>query len=275
VAGSGEMNSRSCARAITAAGVATVVAALGLPARAHADHPAIARAIEYAEDADFASALAAFEEAESARSLGRDELVRLYAHRATVQFALGQTPAMEADLRRLVALDPHAALPASAPPPVGDALDALRAEPHTPEIDADARAIATGAEIRASVREGRADLVRGLRAWGRRDTGEWESGEGGAVTIDAVATDTVLWYAEALGPGGVVVASHGTRTAPLSLTMPAPSAVAGGDDSLTWWLVGGGSAAIVVGAVVTGVVLALGAGGSSTTTTLGGPTYIP
>ncbi|MDQ3038072.1 MAG: hypothetical protein M3Y87_37110, partial [Myxococcota bacterium] len=107
------------------------------PARAWADHPALDQAIVHAEDADFASALAAFEEAESSSALDRDDLVRLYSHRATVHFALGERAAMDADLTRLLAIDPEATLPTSAPPPVGEALDALRGSVEAPAIRAE------------------------------------------------------------------------------------------------------------------------------------------
>lgn len=247
---------------------------LQLPSLVLAEHPAIERAIAYAERADFAAALAAFEEAESSPNLERADLLSLYAHRATVQFALGQTAAMQADLRRLVALDERASLPASAPPPLVEALDAMRDTVTPIAIDAEVHRASRGAEIRARGPMRSEDLVRRMRAWGRPAGGEWTFGDSGVLTIDAPSSSTVLWYVEALGPGDVIVATHGTREEPWSYFVPESSmAEHAGDDSLMHWLIGGGTAAAVLGAVVTGVVL--GFTSSTSTTTLGGPTFVP
>jgi hypothetical protein len=243
------------------------------PSSAHAEHPAISQAIAYAERADFASALAAFEEAESATALERSDLVMLYAHRATVQFALGQMAAMQADLRRLVALDASASLPASAPPPLAEALAALQEEAEPVTLEARAQLTSAGVEIRARAPERGADLVRGLHAWGMGTSGEWEFGDAGVLTIDARSATRVLWYAEAVGPGGVVIATHGTRDEPWTFVVPESSTFEHADDTLMHWFIGGGTAAIAVSAIVLGVVLGLEA--STSTTTVGGPMFVP
>lgn len=257
--------------------LAVVIAAAGalVPTAARADGDALAQAIAHVEDADFASALAAFENAESSSELTREDLARLYSHRATVHFALGEQRAMEADLARLVALDPEAALPASAPPPVHEALERARASVRPPTLSAEARPTGTGVEVRARADQHGADLVRSLRAYARRERDEeWRRGDAGAVSIDAAPGDTVLWYAEAIGPGGAVLLSEGSRVDPGALVVPVPVASdAGGGDETTWWLVGGGAAAAVVGAVVAVVAVVTTSGEPSTT--LGGPTLIP
>ncbi|UJR80461.1 hypothetical protein [Sandaracinus amylolyticus] len=247
------------------------------PRPAHADGSALDQAIAHVEDADFASALAAFEEAESSTELTRDDLVRLYAHRATVHFALGEQGAMEADLARLVALDPDVTLPASAPPPVHEALERARTGVQPPTLRAEAVPTDSGVEVRARAEEHGADLVRGLRAWARRDRdgdAAWRRGDGGAIAVEASPGETVLWYAEAIGPGGAVLASERSRVDPGALIVPEPPPApsGGGDDSTAWWLVGGGSAAVVVGVIVAVVAVVAT---TEPSTTLGGPTLVP
>jgi hypothetical protein len=234
-----------------------------------APRAALDAAIAHAEDADFASALAAFEEAEAGASLDRGALVRLFAHRATVHFALGELAAMEADLTRLLALDPEATPPTSAPPPVHDALLRLRGSVQPPALEAAVHATGTGLEVRAHVREGGADLVRGLRAWGRAEGGTWSRGEGGVVSITAAPGTEVEWYAEAIGPGGAVVASTGDAASPRHARVPLPPPAPGGSDDTAWWLIGGGAAAMVIGAVVAGIAVAATQSGPGTT--VGGP----
>ena len=249
------------------------------PALAHAqvaplDAPppsALDRAIAHAENADFASALASFEEAESGSEIPRADLARLFSHRATVHFALGEVPAMEADLARLLAIMPDAELPSSAPPPVHEALDRLRGGITPPSLEVDARPIEGGIEVRARVREGGADLVRGLRAHARiAPDGAWQHGEGGAVAIEAPALARVEWFAHALGPGGVIVASEGSEDHPRTIIVPEPTAAAADDSA--WWAIGGSGAAVVIGAIAAGVAIAMT---STTTTTIGGPELVP
>lgn len=235
---------------------------------------ALDRAIAHAEDADFASALASFEEAESASEIPRAELARLFSHRATVHFALGEVPAMESDLARLLAIMPDAELPASAPPPVREALDRLRGGIAPPSLEVDARPIEGGIEVRARVREGGADLVRGLRAHARiAPDGAWQHGEGGAVAIEAPALARVEWFAHALGPGGVIVASEGSEDHPRAIVVPVPiAAEAPASDDAVWWAIGGSGAAVVIGAIAAGVAIAMT---STTSTTIGGPELVP
>ncbi|MFW5921041.1 MAG: hypothetical protein ACOCUS_04320, partial [Polyangiales bacterium] len=259
--------------------VALAAASAVAPVRAAADD-ALERGVRLAEDADFAGAVEALDVAEQAPELTRDELVSLYGHRAVVRFALGEREAMRADMARLLAVDRDAELPASAPPPVREAWERVRAVPPEPlriEVDLDT----SGETVHLSTRvQGRpSELVRQALLFARAAEGAaWVQGRDGEVRVRATAArgESVQWYAKALGPGGVVIARSGTRANPERVRAgasvatfeagepePANDGAGGGarvaagaregrgdgdgsgGDRFKWWLVGGGAAVAV------------------------------
>jgi hypothetical protein len=168
-----------------------------------------------AEGADFAAALEAFAAAEAGHGLTRGDLVRLYAHRAVVRFAVGNHAAMEADLVRLLALDPEATPPASAPPPVRAALERVRAQGvDQPRLTAHPVQASDGVRVMARVTRGPPDLVTKVRVFARiRGTDRWVSGDR-RVSVLAGPGTHIDWYAEAVGPGGAVIARIGRADRP-------------------------------------------------------------
>lgn len=191
-----------------------MVLAVGATARADGRW-SLREAIQKTQAAQFEQALTAFDEAEGSHDLRRQDLARLYAYRAMVRFATGDRDQMEADLARLLAVEPNAQLPASAPPPVRKVFARLaRLGVTAPRLVAAAAEIGGGLEVRASVQGGPAGLVHHVWVFARPGPGaKWVQGED-RVSVFAAPGVVIDWYAEAVGPGGAVLVSQGTSTAP-------------------------------------------------------------
>ncbi|MCA9610626.1 MAG: hypothetical protein KC619_33755 [Myxococcales bacterium] len=239
-------------------------------AMAHAQEPTpLELGIAAADAADFERAYAALDEAE-AMPLSRADRVRLHATRALVAFALGREDDARADLARLLVLGANDALSPSAPPPLREALEALRREGvRPPTVVADAQIERGVARIEARA-EGGGDLVRGVRIWIRDD--DWRAFDRVERPIEAGAE--LRWYAEALGPGELLLATEGNREQPNVLRIQVeevllrPDDGASNDDALIWGVVGGTAGAIAVGV---GIALAIVLGGTTEGTQLSGP----
>jgi hypothetical protein len=240
----------------------------------------VRRAVRHADTADFEAALSAFDEAEQAAVLSRDDLAVLFGHRAVVHFAVGDRDAMEADLRRLAAVRPGASLPRTAPPPVREAYRTLESQAPL-RVSAKAAPLDGGLQVRAGTTGDPGGLVRhtrvAARAHGHRT---WSASEAGVVAVLARPGHIVEWYAEAIGPGGVVLDARGSAENPVRSRAggaaapsvaeadgPLADAVASEDRSRPspWWWVGTGTAAVVVGVVATSVALTRSSGAAHTT----------
>ncbi len=223
------------------------------------DATALERGVALAEAADFELAHEALSEAD-ALPLARPERVRLYATRAMVAFALARAEDARADLARLLVLGADASLPTTAPPELREELEALRRSGvRPPTVVARARIEDGVARVDARA-DGGADLVREVRIW--VEDGEWRSF---ARVERPLEPDRGLrWYAEALGPGALRLATEGTREQPNVLRLQIEELVVRreapherGDDAALWAALGGGAAALLVGAAIAvGVALA-------------------
>lgn len=107
---------------------------VGLPVSASA-HPLVDEAIEAYEEADFESALEAFQEAASNADLSVEELLQLFEMRALVHHALQDEEAMRQDLQRLIAVRPSYRLGRLAPPPVREAFDELVEQSRNSQVE--------------------------------------------------------------------------------------------------------------------------------------------
>jgi hypothetical protein len=209
---------------------------LALPAPAFA-HPLVDEGERLYEEADFVGALDALGRAESASDLSLSELVHLFETRALVHLAMSDAQAMERDLERVVALEPDHRLGPSAHPDVQRALAQVRAD--------------SAVTIEAHVENDWARLVRGIRLRARADSEgtSWSEEVDAPLLVQLEDGQGALYYAEALGPGGTVLASAGTEAEPLHA-----SASGGGIEA--WpFIVAGVAAAVVAGAVVAAVLL--------------------
>lgn len=250
-------------------GLASFALALGLlvaPRIAHA-HPAVDDAQRLYEGAEFASALAALDRAEQADDLTRDELQRALELRLLLHLAMESPERLEADLTRLLTLAPDYRPGDEMPPEVHEALESVRPRVAAPlAVRASATEIGDTVRVDASVENDPADLTQGVRVGTRTGDGEPSIGASPA-SVSIPAGAALLYWAEAVGPGGVVIARDGSAEAPLRFESSAGLATeGGGDDALPWIITGVIVGALVVaGAIVLGVVLASEQGPSDRT----------
>jgi hypothetical protein len=194
--------------------------AVGLaPVVAYA-HPLIDEGERKYEDADFPGALDAFARAEAATDLTRDDLVRLYTRRAMVHHAMQHPEELEADVFRLANLDRALRLPRAVPPAVRRAYEqAVTRVTSLLRVDVEAEAMPGGTRLVARVSDDNAGLVQSLRVRARTAGGAWRRTDRATLELPAAAGATVEYVAEAIGPGGAVLAQAGTDDAPLRTTL--------------------------------------------------------
>jgi hypothetical protein len=242
-----------------------ILALLALtPYAAHA-HPAVDEGIEAANDARFDDALRAFDRAWAATDLTRDELVRMLVQRAIVHAAVRATADLDADLRALATLEPAFTLPQIAPPNVRRRFEAIRMEPRaTPAVDVTVGFTSTGTTFAVQVMGIDPALLSRIRVFARAPRGVYVSAEGANAEL-AVMSQTVEWYAEVLGPGGVRLLTEGEAAAPRHTLNPNAITVAVRDEPEApsddrrsrrglYVGLGSGGAAIVLTAILVAVV---------------------
>ncbi len=259
---------------------ALVVASAG---DAHA-HPILDEAARLFDEAEFEAALEVFHRAEEAGDLTRDDLIQLYEWRALVHHTLGNADDLETDLMRLASLDPDHQFGRQVPPVVREAFDRAKARTTgqiTVHVDAEIQS--NGVRLGARVQHDTSGIVQELRLGARAPGNAWTHRSNSALEMPGAPDTTLEVYAEAIGPGGAVVATDGTPDDPFSsLIVDLPGREAGssggggveiipthppddgGDGGVPVWpfLVGGG--ALVVGAVILIAVLVAGSGSSNT-----------
>ena len=230
--------------------------ALSLPAAVAAQDPAGAIATARAEmaAARFAEATARLDAAAAAPDgLDRAALVALLRRRALARHALRDPAAAHADLVALLSLDPDATLDAEAPPSLTRALEEARASSGPAlRVEAEATRSPGGFTVRSRVSGDPAGLVRRLRVLALRDA-TVEPHEGARVEI--AAQDTLRYVVEAIGPGGAVLVTLGTPTAPREIRAPLARAAASRDAADDG---GGDDTALVVGLAAGAVALSAG-----------------
>ena len=178
-------------------------------------HPTIDEGRRLYDEADFEGALSALARAEAAAELSRGELASLYALRALVYRGMRQEQAMDSELRRLLFVDPDHSLDAAAPPEVHQRLGVLHSDNPDPirlEVLSDRSDSAV--TIRANVFNDELSLVRQVRVTARVQDDMWTSMPG-PLEVPSNRAQSVEYYAQAVGPGGVVLASGGSAEDPL------------------------------------------------------------
>ena len=217
------------------------------------------------EEAQFLEALDAFARAEAAEDLSLDELVTLLETRALVHLAMGNEEPMRSDLARLVAVAPDHALDRRAPPEVRRAYAEVRSQSAGPvRLSVSPTPVATGVSIEATAENDPQRLVRRVRVFGRA-TGDarWERADDAPLLV--TAEGVVEYYARAVGPGGVVLASSGSDDAPLRTSGSAEEAPGGGgDDTALIAILVVVGVLVVAGGVTTGVILGTSGGSDQT-----------
>jgi len=268
---------------------------------AHA-HPILEEAQRRFDEADFEGALEAFGRAERAADLTRDDLVQLYVRRALVHHTLGNADDLETDLMRLASLEPEHEFGRQVPPVVVEAFDRARARTTgqiTVSLAAETRP--GGVRLEAQIENDTSGIIQEVRIGARSPGNAWTQRSNAALEMPAPSDSTIEIYAEAIGPGGAVVASDGTHDDPVSgRVSELEDRVAGGgttggggtggggtgggpiiddpgggdDDGIPVWpfLVGGG-VLLAAGAAI--LIAVLVAGGSSNNTNLMPPMVQP
>lgn len=222
---------------------------------------ALAEATAAFQRAAFAEAIEAYDRAAAGDGLDRDGVLALLEGRALARHAARDHAGAERDLAALLSLQPDATLGEMAPPALQRAFARLQGEvAGTIALSVEASRVPDGFAVRTRVQNDVASLVRAVRVhW--ESEGEWRRAEGRGVRV--VAGSTLRFYVEAIGPGGAVLARHGSPDAP-----ERAAAIEGGaspveapiepasDDTALWVGVGVGAAVMVAVAVVLAVVLA-------------------
>lgn len=244
------------------------------PAVAYA-HPLIEEAARHYESADFEGALAALSRAERADDLRREDLVQLLIQRAVISLALGREAQMRADMAALVSIAPMQELGREIPPQVREAFaDALGEDASALTVRATLSPMEGGGRVSAEVTGDPTGVTRAIRVAARAAGAEWRRGEG-SVAVETLPGATIEFFAEAVGPGGAVLATDGTEADPRRGSAAAAAATrveeAPAEDGGTGLLIGlvaGGAALLVLGVVLVAV---LASGGTSDQTQFGPP----
>ncbi len=221
----------------------------------------LADGARYLASADFERAVRAYDRALTEGSLTRAELVAVYEGRAIARWAIGDEADARQDLTALASLEPSHAFSPEAPPPLTRTFTALRLEPLSLSIawtDEPGRS-----RVRITVRHDEAGLAQVVRLHARRHGEPWAIEDARELEVTHGPSEQVELWAEALGPGGAVVARLGTELAPLAhpdalgpsaRAVPASSDRASFDAPL-WIGVGVGAGVLVIVAIIIGVVV--------------------
>jgi len=250
----------------TAFVLGTFFAAPGVHGQTDAAQPtsALTEARAAYENADFASTLEALSRVEAGSGLTRADVLALLELRALTEFATGATAALDSTLTRLLSLEPSYAAGPSAAPRFAALVETVRARGVlTLELTGTATPAPTGVRIALRTIDPSGLVLAHRVHW--RDQGLEQSAEGTDVLVPTERS-SLSWWAEAIGPGGAVLA----RTEPTEPTPAArssatgdratPAASGGADDSTLAIVLGVvAGVALVGGAIAVGIVVAGGA----------------
>lgn len=215
------------------------------------------------EEAEFVAALDALGRATAGTDLTRADLEELLELRALVHSGLGDEAAVRADLQALAVIAPDHTLHRGIPPDVQRAFAEIRGSSSgPPRLLITPEASSGGVTIRVAVDNDWAHLVRAVRIRGRALEGTFSEAIDAPLFVATPNGEVVRYYAEAVGPGGAVIASSGSESAPLEA---AGSAAVAGTGLDPWPFVIGGAAAVVVGVVIAVVVVTTSGTGQPTT----------
>lgn len=219
------------------------------------------------EEAEFAAAVAALDRAEASDSLGHAGLLQALELRLYLHLATGGAGQMRTDLLRLLTVDPDYQAGAEAPPEAAQMLAQLRAEIGPPlAVHASATLNGSAVSIEGSVENDEVGITRDVRVSARVGSADVTVASRSAI-LRVATGDTVAYWAEAIGPGGAVLARDGDAGSPLLFPPDGDSAVVVSDDATAWIVVGIIAGLLVAGGAVTlGVVLGTQGGGPSENT---------
>lgn len=228
-----------------------------------AAHPDLDRGKELAADLDFAPALSAFQAALSSGTLTRTELVTLLDERVLVLYGMRRRGELHEDMLWLSALDPDHRLDLRAPPELIAIWTTVRDQSRGP-LTLNLRAELVGDTVKAEASPAGTVPESGLDTRVYMRDGLRSYKQFGPTLREPVRLGARYGlYAEALGPGGVVVAHAYTATEPLELASeraavpaaPAPVERASWAKAHRGWLIGGAVLLLAAGALTTGILV--------------------
>jgi hypothetical protein len=245
-------------------------------------HPLVDHGYRLYEGADFQGALHAFDAAEAASDLSREDLIELLQGRALAHLALGNSDEMEATLVQLASVEPNREMGREIPPPMRDAFERISGSSEQIAITARVQAMPGGARVVAEVAGDAGGLVREVRISGRElGDEEWTTGTGEELSVVASSGATIEYHAEAVGPGGAVITHAGSEDSPLSTSVgdaEEGEILASGEDRdddgggvLVPVLIGVGAALVIATVII--VAVAASSGGQSDETQFSAPTW--
>lgn len=265
-----------------AAGLATAVVAvvftLIAPGRALA-HPLIDDARRAYNATQHDAGLELLDRAEAGTDLSAEELAELLLLRAMMHRAQRRMDLAEIDLLRLAGLDPTRELGREVHPTLRRLFDTVRQRvPGPVRLDVTAERRGGVVHVRVAVTDDVAALTQGFRLHARAERGEWRDTDASSLEVDVRPSQAAEYWAEAVGPGGAVIATHGSRSAPSRLepeagaiavdVEPDPVATApgttapvdggtqpGGEEIPAWPFIVGGVALAVGAAILIGVLV--------------------
>ncbi len=247
--------------------LALVLLGLCFPGQRALAHPGLDEAKQLISELEFEAALTAFQGAIDTGELTRAELVELLSERTLVLHALNRESELVQDFVWLAAIAPEHILDMRAPPAMVAMWKSVRDQARGAlgvklEHDVSNGEYRLRAELTGTVPEGARARI-GVREGG----GAWEITEGpdrvGAAP-DLIELDV---YAQALGPGGLVLAEDGSAEAPNHLVIDprvatAPVAAPDRRDEhrrkRRAWIIGGSAAAVAVAVAITSIFLVQG-----------------
>ncbi|MFK8000050.1 MAG: hypothetical protein AB8H86_10650 [Polyangiales bacterium] len=189
------------------------LAILALPVSAQAQSPHLDAAIEAYEQGEFAAARDELNQAQQEDPLDRGAFVRLLVHRVLVAQPLGDDVLLETALLQLASLD-REALEGRAPPALMRRFEAASEQAGESLLAVNVAVQANEDEVvfRASTLGDTGALVERIVLRTRGTDGEWLEASGNTATHPRGAVE---YIAQAVGPGGAVLAETGTEEAPI------------------------------------------------------------
>jgi hypothetical protein len=243
-----------------------------LPSLATAQvRPDVSEARQAAFAGNFDQARAGLDGAVARDDLTRDDLIAVFEASVFIDFATGDPAAMRTSLEGIAALDPSHSFDANYfPNDVTDVFDEIvRERTGRLTVTAEAVVLASGEfEVRGSAENDPGGLTRDVRVYGRGAGGEWAS-DARSVRVDPEGAESGEYYAEAIGPGGAVVAQDGSQGAPLSLDLALGANSSDGGVPVWVWVAGAAGLAAIAVIVIIAVVAS--SGGVSDDTQPSGP----
>ena len=194
-----------------------VLAACWGPASASAQSLAAAQA--HFDAARFQEAIEAYDRAEQRDAFSLEQLQMLFEGRARAKQATGDDPGARRDLQALLSLDPDHDLGPGAPPALLRLHDEVRSQiGGRLSIRTSGVPVPEGWVLGGEIRGDVARITRSVRLHYQGDDGTWQTAPGPEVL--APPSSRLRFFAQAIGPGGAVLASEGSRESPREVNRP-------------------------------------------------------